>query len=242
MSAPLRVLIADDELIARKRLSRLLAAMPDVLVVGECVDGKSTLDRVREGGVDVVLLDIHMPGLSGIEAIELMPRPAPLVIFATAHSEHAVRAFEQDATDYLLKPVEASRLRRALDRARERLAANVSHDRQALELERLAVPTKNGIELVDPANVSHVLLDGELLSIVTVDGELFSDASLGDLLARLPPGRFERVHRRAIVNLAHVARLEPAPTGGYVARMRLGQLVEVSRKAARELRRRFAVH
>ena len=117
---PLRVLVADDEAIARKRLVRLLAAMPDVAVAGECADAHEVLERVRAGGIDAVLLDIQMPELSGIEALQLFPADGPVVIFCTAHTAHAVAAFDLGAIDYLLKPIEAARLRKALDRARDR--------------------------------------------------------------------------------------------------------------------------
>jgi two-component system LytT family response regulator len=110
----LRVLVADDEAIARKRLVRLLTALPDVVVAGECADAHEVLARVRGGEVDVVLLDIQMPELSGIEALQLFPVDGPLVIFCTAHTAHAIAAFDLGAIDYLLKPIEAARLRKAL--------------------------------------------------------------------------------------------------------------------------------
>ncbi len=240
----LRILVADDELLARKRLLRLLGAIDAVTVVGECEDGPAVLERVRQGGVDVVLLDIDMPGLSGLEALELMPEATrPVIVLSTAHSEHAIAAFDLGATDYLLKPVEAARLLRALSRARERLGERGGRapDVGGRAVARLAIATKNGIELVDPARVSHAVLEGELVTIVTLDGELLSDEPLADLLARLPAERFERVHRRALLNLEHVTRLEPAASGGYVAHMRSGHAVEVSRQAARDLRRRLGV-
>ncbi|HEX8703389.1 MAG TPA: response regulator, partial [Myxococcaceae bacterium] len=125
MSQPLRILIADDEMLARKRLARLLSAMPDVEVCGEAADGDAVLAAARTGGVDVVLLDIHMPGLSGMDALALLPAGGPHVILVTAHADHAVEAFEHGAVDYVLKPVEASRLQKALERVRVRLAARV---------------------------------------------------------------------------------------------------------------------
>jgi two-component system LytT family response regulator len=120
MAERLRVLVADDELLARRRLLRLLGAMPDVEIAGECDSGEAVLARVRDGNVDVVLLDIQMPGLSGIEALQLMPADGPTIVFCTAHPDHALDAFDAGAIDYVLKPVEAPRLRRALERARGR--------------------------------------------------------------------------------------------------------------------------
>ena len=249
---PLRVLIADDEAIARKRLARLLAAMPDVTLVGECADAHEVLERVRAGGVDVVLLDVQMPELSGIEALQLFPADGPLVVFCTAHTAHAIAAFDVGAIDYLLKPIEAARLRKALDRARDRDARRRYSDELARfktrgandgdkPLDRLALPTRQGIVLLDPLDVSHAELDGELVTVHTADAQYLSALSLQELETRLPGERFARVHRRAIVNLEHVVRLEPNEVGGYTARTRNGSAVEISRQAARDLRKRLGL-
>jgi len=248
--AQVRVLIADDEAIARKRLVRLLAAMPDVTVVGECADAHEVLDRVRAGGVDVVLLDIQMPELSGIEALQLFPADGPVVIFCTAHTAHAVAAFDVGAIDYLLKPIEAARLRKALERARDRdarrrygeeLARFKVGSAQDRPLDRLALPTRQGIVLLDPLAVSHAELDGELVTVHTADAQYLSALALQELESRLPGERFARVHRRALVNLEHVVRLEPNEVGGYTARTRNGRAVEISRQAARDLRKRLGL-
>jgi len=248
---PLRVLVADDEAIARKRLVRLLAAMPDVALAGECADAHEVLERVRAGGVDAVLLDIQMPELSGLEALQLFPADGPVVIFCTAHTAHAVAAFDVGAIDYLLKPIDAARLRKALERARDRdarrrqadeLARFKSRDdQQDKPLDRLALPTRQGIVLLDPLTVSHAELDGELVTVHTADAQYLSALSLQDLESRLPGDRFARVHRRAIVNLEHVVRLEPNEVGGYTARTRNGSAVEISRQAARDLRKRLGL-
>jgi two-component system LytT family response regulator len=246
----LRVLVADDEAIARKRLLRLLAAMPDVEIAGECANAHEVLERVRAGDIDAVLLDIQMPELSGIEALQLFPAGGPVVIFCTAHTAHAVEAFDVGAIDYLLKPIEAARLRKALERARDRDARRRYSDELARfksggehdkPLDRLALPTRQGIVLIDPMTVSHAELDGELVTVHTTDAQYLSALSLQELESRLPGERFARVHRRALVNLEHVVRLEPNEVGGYTARTRGGQAVEVSRQAARDLRKRLGL-
>lgn len=233
MSA-LRVLLADDELLARKRLARLLAEVPGVSIVAECVDADEVIARVKLGGVDVALLDIHMPGLTGLDALGAIGSALPAVVFCTAHPDHAIAAFEGGAIDYLLKPIELERLKKAIDRARARVA---SAPRGDAPIARLPIETRQGIVLVDPARITHAVLDGALVVVVTLDGELMTDFSLQDLERRLPEGRFLRVHRRALLALEHVARLEPLPTGGYAAHTVRGHVVEVSRQAARALRR-----
>jgi two-component system LytT family response regulator len=226
--------------------------MPDVAVAGECASAQEVLDRVRAGDIDVVLLDIQMPELSGIEALQLFPADGPLVIFCTAHTAHAVAAFDVGAIDYLLKPIDPTRLRKALDRARDRDARRRYSDELARfrtpgahdsdkPLDRLALPTRQGIVLLDPMTVSHAELDGELVTVHTADAQYLSALSLQELESRLPGERFARVHRRAIVNLEHVVRLEPNEVGGYTARTRNGRAVEISRQAARDLRKRLGL-
>lgn len=241
----IRVLVCDDELMARKRLTRLLAAMPDVDVVGECEDGAHLAAVVArwsvDAPVDVVLLDIQMPGLDGMDAAALLGENGPAIIFCTAHTEHAVDAFALGACDYVLKPVEASRLVRALTRVRPRSMQGTPSSASS-SLARLAVPTRKGVVLLDPNDVTHATLDDELVTVF-VAGQatpLLTDFTLADLEERLPSDRFVRVHRKAIVNLAAVKRLDPVDTGGYVARLPAGDVV-VSRAAARELRRRLGL-
>jgi two-component system LytT family response regulator len=230
---PLRVLVADDEAVARRRLVRLLGALPGVALTAECASGEETLRRVADGGVDVVLLDIQMPGLTGVEALNLLPADGPAVVFVTAHPDHAVAAYDGGAIDYLLKPVEAARLAKALERARSR------EESRRRPTSRLALPTRRGIVLLDPASISHALLENELVTIHAADGEWSTDLPLSELHARL--SEMTRVHRTALLNLAHVARLEPLETGGFVARTKGGKSVVVSRQAARELRRNLGL-
>lgn len=251
MSQPLRILIADDELVARKRLARLLSAMPDVEIAGEAADGEAVLTAVRAGGVDVVLLDIHMPGLSGLDALALLPQGGPRVILCTAHAEHALSAFEHGAVDYVLKPVEPARLQKALERARGRQEKREPEAPKAQPapvaaplakgLARLPIPTRQGIVLVDPETISHASLDDELVTVFTAQGDFLTDFTLQELADKLPAEGFYRVHRRALLNLAHVTRLEPLETGGFLAKTARGHSVEVSRQSARELRKRLGL-
>jgi two-component system, LytTR family, response regulator len=244
---PLRVLVADDEKLARARLVRLLGAIEGVVIAGERVSGAEVVTAVREGLADVLLLDVSMPGLSGVEAVRLLPEPRPYVIFCTAHAEHAVSAFDVGAIDYLLKPVEAGRLALAVERARRALSAertSAPAPRASVVTatgpgvsRRLAIDTAQGVVLLDPADISHAELGEALVTVHAGGRAVLTDLSLAALEDRLPPGMFVRVHRRALLNLDHVALLEPAPSGGYVARTRDGHSVEVSRQAARELRR-----
>lgn len=243
MSEPLRILIADDEPLARARLTRLLGSLTGIELAGECADGGEVLKRIEKKDIDVVLLDVQMPGLSGLEALSLWPKEGPLVIFCTAHDTHAVKAFDEGAIDYVLKPVEPARLKKALERARsrgqrKRFQTEVEQQQTAA---RLPVTTRQGVVLLDAARITHAVLSEELVTVFTLDATHLTDYSLQELLERLPPGRFERVHRNALLCLEHVSRLEPLETGGYLAHTAKGQSVEVSRQSARNLRKRLGL-
>lgn len=241
MTMALRVLVCDDELVARRRTSRLLSEQAGVEIVAECASGDEVLARLAVEDVDLVVLDINMPGMTGIETAMKMPEDRPYLVFLTAHPEHAIEAFDLGATDYVLKPVDEARLRKAVDRARRQLDAPARRDGTGGSLARLAIATKAGVVLLGPDEVTHATFDGQLVTVHTRDRAILSDATLQELEERLSASHFERVHRRAIVNLLHVERLEPVLSGGYVARLAGGRTVDVSRQAARKLRRRLGI-
>jgi two-component system LytT family response regulator len=231
----LRVLFADDEAMARKRMRRLLEAQPNIEIVAECTSGEEALLCLDAHAVDVALLDVHMGLVSGLQVSELAADLGVEVILTTAHAEHAVEAFEKGAIDYLLKPIDEARLAQALSRASARI--QVAPTPSAQPTDRLAIESHGEVHLLNPEDVSHATSDGQLVTLVTTDRELLTERTLAELERRLPS--LLRVHRRALLSLAHVDRLKPQPTGGYVAIMKSGHEVPVSRQEARELRRRL---
>lgn len=246
--ATLRVLIADDEAMARKRLRRLLAALPNVEVVAECASGDAALSALETLELDVAVLDVQMPGLDGLVVSEAAADLGVEVILATAHSEHAITAFDRGVVDYVLKPVDAERLALAIDRARARVvAARATVHRGAPSpaasavRERLAVTVRGDVRLLVVANIAFARLDGELVQLRVGDELVWTELTLQDLETRLAGGSFVRVHRRALLNLAQVDRLRPLSTGGYVAITHAGDEVPVSRQEARRLRQRLGV-
>lgn len=252
MTAPLRVLIVDDEATARKRMHRLLSGIEGVEIVGERESAEQMLATLEDDEVDVLMLDIQMAGMTGLEAYGLLPdsvsgfpsrESAPYVIFATAHPEHAVKAFEVGAVDYILKPVDEARLKTAIDRAKKHYAAAPSSG-ELPRLPQLAVETTKGLVLLAPEDVSHAVLEGALVTIHAREGAttraFMTDMQLVDIEKRLGL-LVERVHRKALINFAFVARLEPQPTGGYLAHMKSGERVEISRQSARRIRRRLGI-
>jgi two-component system, LytTR family, response regulator len=244
---PLRILVCDDELMARKRVLRLLGELDGIEATLECESGEQVLARLREDDVDVAILDVNMPGMSGIETVLAMPEERPYVIFLTAHPEHAVKAFEVGAVDYVLKPVDDARLSKAIERARTFLDSGTTGKADAdsigtPKLTKFAIATHDGAALVSPGDVTHATFDGTLVSVHTSNRTILTDDTLQDLETKLgPAGTFERVHRRAILNLDHVERLESVDSGGYVACLSTGKRVDVSRQSARKLRRRLGL-
>jgi len=247
----LRAIVADDELQARKRVTRLLEAMPTVEVVASCASAAEVLEQLRlTPSIDVLVLDISMPGLSGLELRARLPPGGPAVIFATAHAQHAVEAFDLGVVDYVLKPITGARLAKAIERVNGRVldrtnGRTLDHpsDRAASSASpdpRLALATRSGVILVDPAAILYARFDGTLVTVTTALTSWVTDLSLTELAARLP-ACFQRVDRRHLLNLDEVARLQPEPTGGYLAITRNGAAIPVSRQSARQLRRRLGL-
>lgn len=238
----LRVLVADDELMARKRMRRLLSSIAGVQLVAEATSGDDTLVQLDSIDIDLAFLDIQMPGRSGLELTELAAELGVEVVFTTAHPEHAAEAFDKGVADYILKPVQEKRLAMAIDRVRQRLSVSGTSrvSGQAIR-DRLALSVGGELRLVDPSEISHAEIDGELVTVWIGKEGILTDLSLQQIERKLPQGQFERVHRRALVNLAKILRLKPQPSGGYLAVTTDGHEVPVSRQSARLLRRRLGI-
>ena len=233
-----RALIVDDEAPARSELRYLLAAHPDVQVVGEAASAPEALELARDLRYDVVFLDVEMPGLTGLEAAPLVHERSdpPAIVFVTAHAEYAVDAFAVEAFDYLLKPVEPDRLARVVERLRERTRENV------VPLEKIPVVAAGGTELLDFDQVHYVQADGDYSRIFTYDMSYLSTASLGELEEKLGT-RFARIHRSYIVNLAKVAAVRRASPDRF--RVQLADAarteLDVARRQSREIRERLGL-
>jgi len=245
----MRILIVDDETPARERLKRLLTDVEDVDVIGEAASGVQAVDAIEEKRPDLVLLDVQMPGLDGFEVVEALADPPP-VIFVTAYDAYAIRAFEVNALDYLLKPVSRERLRNAVARARAALAEE--HDvgaqlapllenlaAQGRYLTRLAVRAGETIRVLDAADVDWIGIEREQVYVYVGDRAYPIRRTLRELEARLDPDRFFRAHRSAIVNLDRVQEIIPWFKGSHKLRLVTGAEVDLSRSRARALRKRL---
>jgi len=215
---PIRVLVADDEPLARSILQKWLAEAPGFRVVGVGASGRAAVDLVRERSPDLMFLDIHMPGLDGFEVIEGIGRDEmPHVIFVTAYHEHAARAFDVHALDYLLKPLSRTRFREALQRAAERirseagsgdqrreLLAVLEHLRPRGHLRRLALREGERAILMPISDVEWIEAAGKTVRVHSGGKVHELRASMKEMEGKLDPDLFLRVHRSAIVNLKHV--------------------------------------
>jgi DNA-binding LytR/AlgR family response regulator len=238
-----RCLIVDDEAPAREELRYLLRGFDDVQVVGEATNAEEALELLRSLPYDVVLLDIRMPGGTGLEvaaALADLPRP-PAVVFTTAYPDHAVDAFDLAAADYLVKPFDAERLRRALDRALSDADDDEGLEQPAHPLPPLRrIPVQRGARtvLVDEREVVYASAARGYSYLKLAEDRVLVTFSLADLQRRLP-ARFFRAHRSSLVNLDHVRELVADHRGALVLVMddRQSSRIEVSRRHAPELRR-----
>lgn len=242
----LRVLIADDEKMARSRLKRILAGL-GVDVVAECKSGTEALkelDALSAEDIDVAFFDINMPGLDGLSAGAIAQKRGVPVVFVTAHPRHAVEAFSQNAVHYLLKPVEAGGVSEALDRLANARAVPTKPSQpaqsHALGDSRLPLTRGRDVFLVDVDRISHAAYDGELVTVYAGDESWIVDGSLQDLENRIARPDFMRVHRRVLLNMARVTRLRSLESGGFRAQVDEHE-VDVSRQAARTLRKRLGL-
>ncbi len=253
----IRTILVDDESLAIQGLKLRLDVHEDVEIVETCSNGREAIRAIKTHKPDLVFLDIQMPGFDGFSVVQgMMEVEPPLFIFVTAYSDHAIRAFEAQAVDYLMKPVEEGRLADALDRVRQRL----SEKRQVQEVEKLRevlaevapqamsdfandedAPASNRFEKlinikdrgqifrVDVDSIERIDAAGDYMCIYTADNSLILRETMKDLEKRLDPRNFQRVHRSTIVNLSQVRQVKPHTNGECFLVLESGAQVKVSR-------------
>jgi two-component system LytT family response regulator len=249
---PIRVLVADDEPLVRRRLVRLLRAESGLEVVAECKGGRSAVEQIRALDPDLVFLDIQMPDLDGFGVIaEVGVEAMPAVVFVTAFDQYALRAFEVHALDYILKPFDGERFQRALARARAQLGARArggADDERLRQLlaemlgrgdappkppspfyERVAVKTDGATRILQIADVDWFETDGNYVRLHVGKSTYLIRSTANRLQEELDPARFARIHRRYLVNLDRVVGLEPWFGGDAVVLLRDGTKLRLSR-------------
>jgi two-component system LytT family response regulator len=249
--------VADDERPARSFLIALLRSFEDTVVVGEAASGKEAVAIIEKDKPDLALLDLQMPELDGMGVVRMLSKQSlPLIAFVTAYDEYAVRAFDVNAVDYLLKPVEKARLRETLNRAQERIehaeivAEQASRVGAAIDsyeeyvrlpfLERIPVRNRDEVLIVPVHQIASIVAEGELLNITTVRNELHTiNYRLKDLERRLDPARFIRLARGTLANVDLITKVSAMPGGTHVAILSSGQRLPISRLQSRILRERL---
>ena len=239
-SRRLRVVLVDDEPLVRLGLRRLLEQESDIELVAEGADGDQAVAVVREQRPDVLLLDMQMPGRTGLEVLASLGDARPrAVVFVTAHDGYAIEAFEQHAVDYLLKPFDQRRFRVALERVRERLRGDVADDRldrllaslmpQAPWLERIPAKVANRVTLVSVGDIHWIEAADNYVRLHTAEGQYAVRETMNSLADRLDPRHFARVHRSTIVNLGRVKEMLALPSGDYTVVLESGTRLTLSR-------------
>ncbi len=237
-----RILIVDDEPPARRKLRLHLEKADGVQIVGEAADGLEAVEAIRELEPDLVFLDIQMPGMTGFDVLDAVgPEAMPPVVFVTAYDEFAIKAFEVEAIDYLLKPYDAERFEQALERALRRLEREAPAPEklermlEALSpgernLQRLVVRKRHRLLLIGIDEVMRISARENYVEIFTASGSYLIRDTLSRLEARLDPARFARVHRSDIVNLDYVKELQPWTHGDYLIVLKNGEELRLSRR------------
>lgn len=250
----LRTIIADDEALARKKLRVLLGAESGVQVVAECQSGKQTVEAVLSQHPDLLFLDIQLPDLDGFQVLEQIPsEQLPVVIFTTAFDQYAIRAFESQALDYLLKPFNQERLHRALERAKAELIR--SHEESvkarlldllrdtkpgAKPLNRLVIRTAGRVVFLDMHEIDWIEAAANYVKLHVGKDAFLLREGIGRLAAKLEPDRFVRIHRSFIVNTSRIRELQPCESGEYIAVLKDGRELSCSRGCRAQLQRLIA--
>lgn len=235
----LRALIADDEPLARERIRSLLAGEPDVEVIGECAHGAETLKMAQEQRPDLLFLDVQMPRLNGFEVLEALdPEQLPAVIFTTAHDEHAIRAFEVHALDYLLKPFTEARFKAAVQRARDQVTtaprSPATPQLKALLQQartaggRILVRSPERIVFLKPDEIDHVEAAGNYVVLHAGKERHIVRETTVAMEARLEPAGFMRISRSVIVNLSRVREVQPLGPGQYSVLLKNGTRLDMT--------------
>ena len=250
MDHPLKTLIVDDEPIARRVLREELEEFPEIDVVGEAENGKQALQRIAEFCPDLVFLDLQMPVMGGFEVVhKLGGGHMPVIVIVTAFDQHAIEAFEAGAIDYLLKPVRADRLRKAVDRAQTLRNKPLEIANQAAKIASVSAPSNSagGRKIVGRAGGEYFLLDtteilafqaeGELVWIVTAKHRLLATQTLRAMEDRLRELEFRRVHRNAIVNVNHVRKMTAMSSQRWMITLSNSLQIVVSKRQAHTIRK-----
>ena len=233
----IRVVIVDDELLARQRIEDLLAKEPRIEIAGEARDGNEAVEMIRDQQPDLVFLDVQMPGRTGIDVVEDIGAEAmPVTIFTTAYERFALKAFDVAAIDYLVKPFDDERFAQALSRARKAIEAQPV--RKSEYLDRIPVESRGQIRVVPVSLIDYITASGPYAELHVGERTFAIREKMQTLEEKLDPAVFFRIHRSAIVKLERIDTLLHAAGGDYAVRLKDGTELSVSRSRREELEER----
>ena len=238
-----RVLIVDDEPLARKAMVLALAEFPEIEIIGECADGFDAVKVINKEKPEVVFLDIQIPKLDGFDVLELLDNP-PFIVFVTAYNEYALKAFESHALDYILKPVQIERLGKTLERVEKRLR---EHEGQPVDklldqyqthytpLERVLIRDRNRIHILPVNEITFIEAQDDYVVFYTKERSYLKKETLSGLEKRLDGRRFVRIHRSFLLNIDYLSKIEPYAKDSKIAVLKDGKTLPVSRSGYQHL-------
>ena len=248
-SEKIKVLIVDDEKLVRDYLRRIILERKDIVIIGEAEDGIEAISKVQELSPDIMLLDIQMPELDGFDVLDSLDEPPP-TIFVTAYDEYAIKAFEVNAIDYVLKPVTKKRLFDSIEKAKIYIrnkkiwkleVAKILDFTREKPISKIAIRSKGKVQLLNMEEIYWIKADGDYSSIHIANNDFFHKKSLKLLESQLPSYLFSRVHRSYIVNLKKVKELIFDAAGGYRLKMIDDSEIPVSRRKSRKVKKKLKI-
>jgi len=238
-----RVLIVDDEPLARKAMALALAEFPEIEIIGECADGFEAVKVINKEKPEVVFLDIQMPKLDGFDVLELLDDP-PFIVFVTAYNEYALKAFESHALDYILKPVKIERLGKTLERVEKQLSMSERqqvnrllehHKQDQIPLERILIRDRNLIHILQVEEISHIEAQDDYVALYSGERSYLKKETLSGLEKRLDGRRFVRIHRSYLLNIDYLSKIEPYAKDSKIAALKNGKTLPISRSGYQRL-------
>lgn len=245
MINPIRAIIVDDEELARASLKLSLQKFQQISVINECSNGFEAVKSIKEFKPDVVFLDIQMPKLNGFDVVELLADEAPQIIFVTAFDEYAIKAFDANALDYLLKPVNPDRLKIAIKRLEEKISIEAKPDfknavkevvQKNLPLQRILIKENTKVHVIPVNEIIYFEAQDDYVLIQTLDKSYLKNERLANLEAELDPQVFIRIHRSFLVNIDYINRIESYSKDSKLVKLKTGFEIPVSRSGYGKLK------
>ncbi|MEM6361017.1 MAG: LytTR family DNA-binding domain-containing protein [Bacteroidota bacterium] len=242
-------IIVDDEKLARELLMEFLEPYPEIEVLAECSKGIEAVEKIEELKPNLIFLDVQMPGMDGFDVLEALEHK-PYVIFTTAYDQYALKAFDSNAIDYLLKPLDEDRFKRAVERASERIKSEDSNFDELIESLKtgegeskkysthLFVQKSEKLLNIEVNDILHLEASGDYTVLTTKNDQFLSSSGIGKLESKLDPEKFIRIHRSTIINLSYLKEIEKHFNGGLIVKMENAKSFPVSRTYAKQIRKK----